>query len=244
MKKYKMLKREENGLCRIQALKDFGDVAKGDIGGFIRCEGNLSHEGNCWVYNDAKIYDDAYVSSNARIFNNAEISGNALVCGDSGILNNAEVCGEAKVFGRARVCGNARVCDNAHLHDRVAVVDNAQIYGSATIRDDVMICDNAEVCGLTSASGEAKIGNNAKIFKGKILGDISQEFDNILFIQCSKGMITIYSYENEVYCNIGCQEGLTLEQLEQRIQDDGGMKPHRQEYINIMKCGRILLGLE
>lgn len=28
--KYKMLEREENGLCRVQALKDFGDVKKGD----------------------------------------------------------------------------------------------------------------------------------------------------------------------------------------------------------------------
>lgn len=33
MKKIELLKRENNGLCRIRALESFGDVIKGDIGG-------------------------------------------------------------------------------------------------------------------------------------------------------------------------------------------------------------------
>ena len=37
---------------RIKALKDFNDVKKGDLGGFIQNEMNLSQDGNCWVYND------------------------------------------------------------------------------------------------------------------------------------------------------------------------------------------------
>lgn len=34
-------------LYRIEALKDFNDVKKGDKGGFIENEDNLSHYGNC-----------------------------------------------------------------------------------------------------------------------------------------------------------------------------------------------------
>lgn len=34
-KKYEMLDREINGLCRIRALIDFSNVKKGDIGGYI-----------------------------------------------------------------------------------------------------------------------------------------------------------------------------------------------------------------
>ena len=34
-------------LHRIKALKDFGDVKKGDLGGWIEKESNLSQDGNC-----------------------------------------------------------------------------------------------------------------------------------------------------------------------------------------------------
>ena len=67
-KKYKLLKKEDNGLCRIQALKDFGSIQKGEKGGFIKQEDNLSQEGNCWVYGNAWVYGDARVYSNALGF--------------------------------------------------------------------------------------------------------------------------------------------------------------------------------
>lgn len=70
-------------LHRIKALKDFGNVKKGELGGYVESEYNLSQIGNCWVY------------------------GNARVCG------NAEVCGNAWVYGNAELCGNARVYGNA-----------------------------------------------------------------------------------------------------------------------------------
>jgi len=39
-------------IYRIEALKDFGDVKKGDLGGWIEKEFFLSEKGNCWVYDD------------------------------------------------------------------------------------------------------------------------------------------------------------------------------------------------
>ena len=36
-------------LHRIRALKDFSDVKKGDLGGYVSSERNLSHYDNCWV---------------------------------------------------------------------------------------------------------------------------------------------------------------------------------------------------
>lgn len=42
-------------LHRIKALRDFGNVKKGDIGGWIECEDNLSHDDDCWVYGEAVI---------------------------------------------------------------------------------------------------------------------------------------------------------------------------------------------
>ena len=51
---------------RIRALIDFGNVKKGELGGFIEKEENLSHENNAWVY------DDAWVSGNAEVSGNAD----------------------------------------------------------------------------------------------------------------------------------------------------------------------------
>ena len=42
-------------LHRIKALKDFGDVEKGELGGWIEKEENLDKYGNAWVSGDAWI---------------------------------------------------------------------------------------------------------------------------------------------------------------------------------------------
>ena len=88
-------------LHRIEALKDFNDVKKGDKGGYIEKENNLSQYGDAWVCGDALVCGNAEVCGNAKVYGNAE------VCGD------AEVYGDAKVYGDAWVCGNAKVCGNA-----------------------------------------------------------------------------------------------------------------------------------
>jgi hypothetical protein len=36
-------------LYQIRALKDFGDVKAGDLGGYIEQESNLSQDGECWI---------------------------------------------------------------------------------------------------------------------------------------------------------------------------------------------------
>ena len=64
-------------LFRIKALVAFGDVEKGELGGFIEKEDNLSHSGNAWVSGDACVYGNACVSGDARVYGNAQVFGNA-----------------------------------------------------------------------------------------------------------------------------------------------------------------------
>ena len=52
MNKYKLGGVGTNGLRRVIALRSFGNVISGDVGGYIESEKNLSHEGNAWVYGD------------------------------------------------------------------------------------------------------------------------------------------------------------------------------------------------
>ena len=69
----------EYELYGIRALRDFSDVKAGDFGGYIRKEDNLSHEGNCWVYDDAYVFGSAVVCGNAAISENSWISGTSRV---------------------------------------------------------------------------------------------------------------------------------------------------------------------
>lgn len=64
-------------LYRIEALKDFSNVKKGDKGGFVESEDNLSQKGNCWIYHTAKVFDNAAVCGDALISDNAVVCNNA-----------------------------------------------------------------------------------------------------------------------------------------------------------------------
>ena len=65
---------DNHRLYRIRALKDFADVKKGDLGGYIESERNLSHFGNAWVYDDAKVYYYASVAGDAKVSGTADIA--------------------------------------------------------------------------------------------------------------------------------------------------------------------------
>ena len=101
-KKYRLLEDDTitvsgRTLHRIEALRDFADVKKGDKGGYVEKEENLLHVGNCWVFGKARVSDNALVRDDARVFDNA------LVCDD------ALVSGTARVLGKACVLGNAKI---------------------------------------------------------------------------------------------------------------------------------------
>ena len=80
-KKYKLTDETKNiygrTLYRIEALRDFSDVKKGDKGGYIEKEENLSQNGNCWVY------DDAMVRGKANVYSHADIRGDAEITADT-----------------------------------------------------------------------------------------------------------------------------------------------------------------
>jgi len=84
-------------LFRIRALIEFGDVAKGDLGGWVESEKNLAHDGDAWVSDDAK------VSGEAKVFGHAKVSGRAWVSGEAWVYGHAKVSGRAWVSGEARV---------------------------------------------------------------------------------------------------------------------------------------------
>lgn len=218
-KKYELIESDIKGLYRVRALRSFGDVKKGDVGGYVENEYNLSHTGDCWIYNNAKVYD------NGRIYNNGKIYNNAMVYHNARIYKNTKVYGNAEIFEHAAIFGNAVIQGNAKIYGVSVIEKNALIYGES------VICDGA------------RIGGNAEIKNGMHIGKINEKFKDILYIQCKKRLITVYrDINNIIKCNIGCQRGMTLTDLINRIEEDGGMNEHREEYVRIMENAHLLLG--
>ena len=125
-------------LFRIEALKDFRNVRKGDKGGFVENENNLSHDEDCWISGDAKVFGDASVYENAKIFGNASVYGYAKVYGNANIYENAEIYGTAIVHCNSFVFGYANVFDDSEVHG------NAIVYGNAELSNDAEVSSNTD----------------------------------------------------------------------------------------------------
>ena len=112
MNKYELLQDDKieigsHTLYRIRALKNFGTVKAGDIGGYIEKEENLSHEGTCWVYGNARVCDNAYVCDNACVYGNAKINkiSDVLCISPIGSRNDATTFFKTKDGGICVKCG-------------------------------------------------------------------------------------------------------------------------------------------
>ena len=68
-------------LFQIKAVANFENVKKGELGGWIEKESNLSQEGNAWVYGNALVYGNARVYGDAWVYGNARVYGNVWVSG-------------------------------------------------------------------------------------------------------------------------------------------------------------------
>ena len=84
-KKYELLNTDTielgggDTLFRIRALISFGDVKKGELGGYVENEDNLSHTGDAWVSENARVTGNAWVTDDAWVYENANVTDNAKV---------------------------------------------------------------------------------------------------------------------------------------------------------------------
>lgn len=204
-KKYELVKEntiEYDGktLYQIKALKDFGDVKTGDLGGYIEKEYNLSQDGNCWVYDKAKVYHNAKVYDNAKVYGEAKVYGSAEVYDEARVYGNTKVYGNAEIFGEdcwvynnAEIYDNAQVYDSADVRDNAKVFGNAQVFENAQVRGNAKIYDNAKVYDNAQIYGNAKVSGNAEVY------GTAQVYDNTLV----SGNTKIFDTENKKYEFVG-----------------------------------------
>lgn len=174
-------------LHRIRALQDInlpGElfVHKGDEGGWIEKEHNLSQSGKSWVLRDACVYGNAIVCDDARIGGEAHVYGCARVGGAARVYNNARIygfayiSGNSRIYGNVRVYGNALVCGNVKLDGEVEVFEDADVYGEAGAYKNSKIYGSAEVYGNALISGSARIHGNAHVYGNSIVDDVSNVY--------------------------------------------------------------------
>ena len=141
MKKYKVTnitqKIDSKIHHRIKALKDFSNVHKGDYGGWILDESNLSQEGDCWIEYDAVATDTSYVGDNARLMEESVARGTATIRGNATVLGYAEIEGNAKVYGR--VSGEALIGGDIIVEEGAEVSGKLVLAGTGTLTSGMTI---------------------------------------------------------------------------------------------------------
>lgn len=123
-------------LYQVMATMNFGSVKKGERGGRVELEENLSQEGDCWIYPGAWV-----CGKNTRIFGNAQVD-RVHICGKGHI----EICGNAQVYGQM----------NAAMDQPISKIhaDRGQI---CIIRDSAFVFGRFDIYGSTTIGGFAEI---------------------------------------------------------------------------------------
>lgn len=216
-KKYELIPSDKEGLFRVKALKDFNDVKKGDIGGYVESVNNLSHDGNCWIYDDAVVHDNAVIRDNAKVYDNAQVYGSAFVMGNALVCDNAIVFDKARIYDNAIVIDDARVFDNAIVWGNAVIQDNAVIRGAVSVCDKAIVRDNMVVCGNTDICGDAIISSDRDYI----------EFKN----WWSSGRFFTWTRSNNMW-KVGCFYGTGEELIAKAYADS---EESGREYEHIVK---------
>ena len=257
-KKYELTKETRTigsvTLHRIKALRSFGNVEAGELGGFIEGDQNLSYEDNAWVYDnamvcgDARVYGDAKVCDNARVYGAASINGRALIYGNAVICDHARVALDAKVGGNAvvrdnavitynaLVVGNAKICEQALIQDNTYVNGNAVIGGWAVIQDNVTVAGNAAISGgriegLANICGDAEIKDNSDYVCIKGLGSLCRATTAFRDKKCGVA----------VKCSYFCG---SLSNFEKEVIKTHGKNKLAKEYLALIELLKIHFEIE
>ena len=195
-------------LYRIKALKDFGDVKKGDLGGWVGSEENLSQDGNCWIWGNAIVYGNAKVSKNAQVYRDTKVYGGATVTDDCQIFDNATVHGNAHIRDMVKIFGKADIFDDAMVQGHATVCENARVFGFANIDEAATVQGYAEIYGTARISGTViitgvtRIGSNSvvKLYRDFLMfGPVNSLGDYITFSKSPTGINVVYKNFNEPF---------------------------------------------
>lgn len=211
-------------LHRIRALRDFGDVKAGDLGGWVESESNLSHGSHCWVYDDAAVFGRGRVLQNAKVMGNSRVYDSAQVFGDA-VIDNSDVFGSASAGNRARIENHSWVYQHARILG--SHVCGSEIGNSAYFRGGVV--------------KETEIKVPCYIYHGHI--ESSRDLVTVGPIGSEDGILTAYRGESGVVINRGCFIG-TLHEFLKAVERTHGDNEYGRSYAALVGFLKLHFGEE
>lgn len=128
-------------LYRIRALKDFGDVKKGDLGGYVQSEYNLSLYGSCWIYDEAMCWQSGRVLNSSKLKENAEVSGFAKIKDHAIVGGRCNIKASSIVTGRVILSGHITTLGTTRVYGHGSVEGTYTFNHNTYIRDGIIQSD-------------------------------------------------------------------------------------------------------
>lgn len=157
-------------LYRIQALKTFTKpggynpvVHVGELGGYVEAEDNLSQDGNCWLFDKARVKDGGKVLDDAIVYDKSLISKNAIIRGRS-------------VIGGHCFVTNQSVIIDSRLEGNVTVTGYSIIHSGSYLYDDIKV-DKSDIGCLVNLSGRISVNKSRITAPLELCGDYELNFD-------------------------------------------------------------------
>ena len=237
---FRRLDNENRKAYRIVALRNFADVKKGDLGGYVEKEENLSHEGLAWVYDDGVVFD------NARVKDDATVHDRAVVCGNALIKNSAKVMDAARISESAVLCDSAcamnysTVCGLSVMSDKSVAAGFSTIGKAVVCTDTVRVYERATVWGDIKITGDSHIHGKVNLTMSPITlcdADIFQQFHVVAFHGFGSRLSSTAVYNNRnggLYVTCGCFNG-TIGEFKRKVRETHGGNQFAKEYDALIK---------
>lgn len=157
-------------LYRIQALKTFTKpggynpvVHVGELGGYVEAEDNLSQDGNCWLFDKARVKDGGKVLDDA------------IVCDKSLISKNSIIRGRSVIGGHCFVTNQSVIIDS-RLEGNVTVTGYSIIHSGSYLYGDIKV-DKSDIGCLVNLSGRISVNKSRITAPLELCGDYELNFD-------------------------------------------------------------------
>ena len=218
---------EERTLYRVRALKNFRNVKAGDLGGWVSGKHNLSQEGECWIYDEAKCMD------NARMYHNSAMYNNAVMCDFSEMHGCSEMHNYSAMLDNSRMYNCSAMYDNSRMYNDSKMYSNSRMFDNSAMYNNAVMLDNSKMFENSRMYRDSRLKN-----KEKLCGKLVTKVDRFIEINNTGGrIVTGVLKDGKILYNIGCQNEITKEVFIDRIyNDDGGIEkhPYRKEYLKII----------
>lgn len=202
-------------LYRIKAVRDFGLVKKGALGGYIERETNLSHRGDCWVTYDAKVSDWATVTEHAIVKDSAEVSDFCNITGNARIGGTSKLKGEVLCAGETYISGRTFVYGDVNIINAIIIDGYIESVGCDTIQ----IRD-----GRFDASADIRHCRHLLV-----AGPLGSRDDFTTIFRDTNG---------EIIVRTGCFTG-TIDEFEQAVKDAHDDNQYAKEYMALIELAKV-----